>query len=146
MAGAKGRRWRCRSKPCSVCGRWFEPHPRVGKRQKTCGRESCQHELHQRLRRKWREEHPDYDQARRVRERIRPESPSIAGPSSQIDWQAAREVVGVQVAVVIEEAGQMVLRGAREVVRAQLHVIKGESRQMPSSSAREEMAARAPPP
>jgi len=25
MAGVKGRRWKCRSKPCSVCRKGFEP-------------------------------------------------------------------------------------------------------------------------
>jgi hypothetical protein len=136
MAGAKGRRWRCRSKPCSVCGKWFEPHPRVGKRQKTCGRKSCQAELHQRARRSWRDAHPDWDREERIRRRIRkdddevPERARQADPMRQMAWMDAREVVGLEVAVIVEEASQMLLRWTREVVFFQPLEIRGESRQM----------------
>lgn len=148
MAGATGRHWKCRSKPCSVCRKWFEPHRRVGKRQKSCGSAECQRELHQRARRKWREDHPDYDREERVRQRIRAAEPPEAGvdPMAQIDWQATREVVGLQVAVVIEEASQMAVDWAREVVVAQVPAGKGKARQIPRKSAREEMARVARPP
>lgn len=148
MAGAKGRRWKCRSRPCSVCRKWFEPHPRVGKRQKSCGSPECQRELQQRARRRWRQEHPDYDREERVRRRIRGVEPPEAGvdPVAQIDWQGTREVVGLQVGVAIEEVSQMTVSWAREVVRAQLLVPEGKSRQMPRRPTREEMAARGPPP
>lgn len=148
MAGAKGRRWKCRGRPCSICGKWFVPHPRVGKRQKTCGSSDCKRELHQRARRAWRREHPDYDREERVRRRVRKGERAESGvdPNAQIDWLATREVAGVQVAVVIEEVSQMTGSWVRELVGAQVAVRKGKARQMPSLSAREEMAARTRPP
>ena len=36
------------SKPCCVCRRWFEPDPRVGKRQRACFNPECQRERHRR--------------------------------------------------------------------------------------------------
>ena len=147
MAGAKGRRWKCRSRPCSVCGKWFEPHPRVGKRQKTCGRASCKAELHQRARRRWREAHPDWDREDRLRRRVRKaegevsEAARQADPMRQMAWGDAREVVGLEVSVIVEEASQMLVRWTREVVSLQRLEIQGESRQMQGGGAREEMVA-----
>lgn len=159
MAGAKGRRWKCRSRPCSVCGKWFEPHPRVGKRQKTCGRESCQAELHQRARRRWRAAHPDWDRQERVRRRIRKADEEVserarqADPMRQMAWEDAREVVGLEVSVIVEEASQMLVRWTREVVSFQPLEIKEESRQIQDGQPREEIGdsgdpgldSRAPP-
>ena len=159
MAGATGRRWKCRSRPCSVCGKWFEPHPRVGKRQKTCGGESCQAELHQRARRRWRAAHPDWDREERVRRRIRKSDEEVserarqADPMRQMNWDDAREVVGLEVAVIVEEASQMLTEWTREVVSSQPLEIKEESRQIQNAQPREEIGdsgdpgldSRAPP-
>ncbi len=143
MAGAKGRRWRCRSRPCSVCRRWFTPGARAGDRQKVCKREECQRERHRRACARWREANPDYDREDRLRRRVRPADG--AGESPQIDWQAARDAVGLEVAVVIEEAGQVLVERARDAVLAQVPVAKGESSQVPRSAARDEMATRSRP-
>ena len=53
-------------KPCSVCGRWFFPDPRVGARQRTCGA-ACSAARRRRVQAAWREGHPDYWSAARVR-------------------------------------------------------------------------------
>ena len=74
-------------KKCVLCGRYFEPDRRVGKRQKCCGEEECQRK-HKRMRDKvwrlenpgyfqdrceyvkaWRETHPGYQKARRCKKR-----------------------------------------------------------------------------
>lgn len=53
-------------KPCSVCGRWFFPDPRVGARQRTCGGE-CSSARRRRAQAAWRERHPEYWAAARLR-------------------------------------------------------------------------------
>jgi len=35
-----GERRKSTKRPCRICGKWFTPHPRLGTRQKTCGKES----------------------------------------------------------------------------------------------------------
>ena len=49
-----------RQKRCPYCRGFFIPHPRVGKRQKTCGRPSCQKALKRENNARWRRRHPDY--------------------------------------------------------------------------------------
>jgi hypothetical protein len=46
-------------KKCPYCRTSFVPSPRVGKRQKTCGRPSCQKALNQENSARWRQEHPE---------------------------------------------------------------------------------------
>ena len=38
----------CGKRPCSICRKWFQPDVRQKDRQQTCGRSSCQTELHRR--------------------------------------------------------------------------------------------------
>jgi len=49
-----------RQKRCPYCRGFFIPHPRVGKRQKTCGHPSCQKALKRENNAHWRRRHPDY--------------------------------------------------------------------------------------
>ncbi len=51
-------------KVCCVCQLQFDPHPRVKKRQKTCGAVLCRKELQRRSSKAWRERHPDYFKGR----------------------------------------------------------------------------------
>jgi hypothetical protein len=87
-------------KKCVLCGRYFEPDRRVGKRQKCCGAKICQ-KKRKRIQERdwkrrnpecfegfyaayvkpWREAHAGYQKARRckkageIKTQIRPESP-----------------------------------------------------------------------
>lgn len=45
---------------CPYCKRLFVPNPRVGDRQRTCGREPCCQEHKRRYDNHWRKKHPDY--------------------------------------------------------------------------------------
>lgn len=134
MAGTKGRRWKCRSKPCCVCGRWFEPHPRVGARQKTCGRASCKAELHKLSCRRFRAAERDQDREARLRKQIRRAEGEVSeracsvDPLRQMDWIEVRDLVGPEVAVIIHESGQMLVKWTREVVAPQPPGNRGESR------------------
>ena len=44
---------------CPYCKRSFRPHPRVGNRQKTCGKPSCKKTRKTEINRRWRRDNPD---------------------------------------------------------------------------------------
>ena len=114
-----------RKRPCRICRRWFAPHPRAGDRQQVCGDARCQRERHREACRGWRRRHPDYDREDRLRRRLVQDvgarAPTLAAdPMRRIDWQAARDAVGLQVAVAIEETGKVLHAWARDAVRSQV--------------------------
>ena len=119
-----------RKRPCRICRKWFLPHPRAGDRQHVCSDPGCQRERNRRACAAWRRRHPDYDREDRLRRRLRTdESPAAEGPVTlavdplrRIDWSAARNAVGLQVAVTIEETGKVLHLWARNAVPAQLVV------------------------
>lgn len=45
---------------CLFCGRFFVPDPRVGDRQKACGRDLCKRKRKHLAHRLWCEKNPDY--------------------------------------------------------------------------------------
>ena len=115
-----------RKRPCRICRRWFDPHPRAGDRQRTCSAADCQRERHRRACATWRSQHPNYDREDRLRRRLQvPEKATTSAPLRGIDWSAARDAVGLQVAVVIEETGQVLHNWARDAVSAQVLDPKG---------------------
>jgi hypothetical protein len=67
-------------------------------------------------------------------------------PGRQLAWGAARDVVGLEVAVLVEEVLRLLVRWARDAVTVQLHRNKSVTSQHLRTSARDEMAtaARAP--
>lgn len=147
MAGTRGRRWRCRSRPCSVCRKRFVPHARTRKTQRTCGLAACRAEQHRRSRAAWRAAHPDYDREGRLRERLRAGGadgcpPSGADALRQVDWTVAREAIGLEVSVVIEETGQVLARGLQEAMRAQRLEITGKSAQVATKAVQEAIGPR----
>jgi hypothetical protein len=110
-----------RKRPCRICRRWFSPDPRAGDRQRACSSPDCQRERHRRACSTWRRHHPDYDREDRLRRRLQvPEKATAAAPLRGVDWSAARDAVGLQVAVVIEETGQVLQHWARDAVSAQV--------------------------
>jgi hypothetical protein len=115
-----------RKRPCRICRKWFAPHPRAGDRQRACGAVSCQNERHRRACEAWRRRQPDYDREDRLRRRLVRQRETncpgglLADPLHELDWSAARDAVGLQVAVTIEEAARVVHQWARDAVRRQV--------------------------
>ena len=113
-----------RKRPCRICGRWFQPHPRAGPRQRVCSQPSCQRERHRRACGAWHGCNPDYDREARLVRRLyqgggqQPEI-TLRFPERQLDWDVARDAVGLQVAVVLEEGTKVLSRWARDAVLAQ---------------------------
>lgn len=110
-------------RPCRICGSWFRPNPRAGDRQKVCSRADCQRERCRRAVADWRRRNPDYDREDRLRRRLRGEVSGREGPEGRdgagrgrIDLVAARNAVGLEVAVFVEEYGEVLTDLARNAV------------------------------
>lgn len=139
-----------RKRPCSVCRRWFEPERRAGGRQRVCSAASCQAERHRRACERWREQHPEYDRERRLRERVRrdsgPGEPLARDPLTEVAWEAARDAVGLEVAVIVEETAKVLAAWARDAVHAQsMEIMKRLAKVVPAP-ARDAMVAGTGPP
>ena len=63
----------CGIRYCCICGKRFEPHPRLGAQQRTCGGADCQKQRRRANTRTWRAQHPEGDDVlcRRARQRDR---------------------------------------------------------------------------
>lgn len=136
------------------------PHVRVGDRQRVCGDEACQRERHRRACVSWREEQGDEAKEDRLRRRLRREASGasattttttttgvvatgMSAPLSEVDFRVARDVVGRQVAVLVEETAKVVVSWARDAVAAQARVMTGSSGGHGGPGARDEIGAQA---
>lgn len=139
-----------RKRPCRICGKWFESHPRAGDRQRACGRSECRQERHRRACSAWHERHPGYDRERRLRERVRVEGvagkPLSRDPLAEIAWDAVRDAVGLEASVIVEETGKAVALWARDAVCQQAAEITRKLAKVLPRAARDEIAAGAGPP
>ncbi len=138
-------------KPCSICRCWFEPNRRAGSRQRVCSSEACQRERQRRAVAAWRKRHPDYDKENRLRKRLakagRAEpAPPDGDPLAGLDWSAARNAVGFEVSVVIEESGKVIANWARNAVGTKVSRQPGQSAKVLGEGARNAIAARGRPP
>ena len=52
-----------------ICTRWFHPDPRVGSRQRVCGKRACQKKRREKTQAAWRSENPEYFLRRRLQRR-----------------------------------------------------------------------------
>ena len=115
-----------RKRPCRICRKWFVPHARAGDRQLACSAASCQNDRHRRACEAWRRREADYDREDRLRRRLVREpggelpSGVVADPLRRVDWSAARDAVGLEVAVTIEEAARVLHVWARDAVCSQV--------------------------
>lgn len=138
-----------RTRPCGICRKWFRVHPRAGSRQRVCSSEACQRERHRRACLAWHRRNPGYDREGRLQRKLRchppPKavaSPLTPSPMRQLDWKVARDVVGLEVAVVVEVSTRVLCDWVRDTVIAQLPIHQGITTQYPSRLARDDMANR----
>jgi len=140
-----------KKKPCKICGRWFWPNRRVGGRQRTCSLPECQAERHRRNCREWHRRNPNYDREGRLRGRLIRESCEggigVGGdPLRGIDEDAARDAVGLEVYVFIEEIARLLLGAVRDLVGRQPIETKGEIGRVGVMGPRDEIGGRGPSP
>jgi len=114
-----------KKRPCRICGKWFQPHSRAGNRQKVCSDPRCQRERHRRSCARWHSRNPDYDREQRLRDLVtitpakEPGRKKLFAPMDEIRWDAVRDAVGLETAVIIEETGKVLHRWARDAVFAE---------------------------
>ena len=135
-----------RKRPCRICRRWFVPHPRAGDRQHVCSRADCQRERHRRACQRWRQREAPAERAHRLRQRLRRDGGGQGAAGPRVSWDAVRDAVGLEVAVILEEIGRLLEDVVRDAVRHQVFVPAMESRQVQGVGPRDDMvsAARAP--
>ncbi len=138
-------------RPCRICGKWFVPNPRVGDRQKTCGREACKRKWHARKCNEWNRKNKAYFQGNYLKDKLErlkflPEGeerepgkkkksigtgPPLFRFTPPLPRDVIQEVMQAQPIVVIEYIAQLVLRVVKEVIRAQHLEIKEKSVRLP---------------
>lgn len=140
-----------RARPCRICRKWFRPDPRAGDRQRVCSAEVCQRERHRRACASWHTRNPGYDEEERLRRRLRREVPvAVPDPLARaaltgMDLEVTRDAVGLQVAVVLEEAARLLWSGVRDAVALQpLGSQEVRDKVLPSGP-RDAMSERPPP-
>lgn len=124
-------------KPCRVCKKWFEPHPRAGSRQTVCSTPDCQRVRNQRACARWRKANPDWDRDRRLRDRItNHDAPPEARSSRKLLWGAVQHAVGLEVRVVLEESMKHVDMSLQHTVGANRQLNHGVLPKVLDSNAR----------
>lgn len=110
-----------RKKPCCICRRWFRPDPRIGSRQRACGKPDCQAARRVTTQKSWRDRNPDYFIARRIQDRSRnptPEPLRLPPPLSRLPWDIAQDEFGVKGTDFIGILSTVLLRAAQDQFRA----------------------------
>jgi len=118
-----------------------------------CGDTECQRERHRRACAKWRRDNEDELKAKRLRARLRVPENRATGSSAKETAQIAelrletvRDVVGLELSVIIGEIDRVLRDTVRDAVHSQLLKIMGQSDRVPPSRPRDGIAAgRAPP-
>jgi len=128
-------------RPCRICRKWFTPHPRLGDRQKTCGKELCIRKWHAKKCAEWNKKNRSYFQAIYLGSKLEssktpsqfdsgppPSSnPDKTGPirppcsrsTPQLPGDVIQDVIGVQPLIIIEYVAQLLVRSFKEVIRVQ---------------------------
>jgi len=128
-------------RPCRICRKWFTPDPRLGDRQKTCGKETCKRKWHAKKCAEWNKKNRSYFQAIYLgsklessktpsqsdsrpppssnSEKIHPIRPRSSRSIPQLPGDVIQDVIGVQPLIILEYVAQLLVRSFKEVIRAQ---------------------------
>lgn len=139
------------SRPCAVCRRRFEVDPRVGKRHRVCGDEPCRTEWNKRSCASWRKRHPDEVKAARLRRKLLkapPDAPEavLLDPMRHFEPRVVRHEIGVEAAVVLEEAAKVLVHLARHEMPPKPRLGRARPPKVLAPGARHETAEARPPP
>ncbi len=145
-------RRKSRKRPCRICRKWFSPDPRVGERQKTCGRQDCQNKWHAKKCVEWNSKNSPYFREIYLSKKLasvvtgtetaKVQTPpdkggkrAIAAPyfpkSSPIPCNLIQEVIGAQHLVIIKYVTQLLFNSFQEKTKAQLFEITNKLKQLP---------------
>jgi len=111
-----------RKKPCRICRHWFRADPRIGSRQRACGKPDCQAARRVKTQKSWRDRNADYFIGRRIQERGKQDQPPeplrLPPPLSRLPWDIAQDEFGVKGADFIGIFGTVLLRAAQDQFKA----------------------------
>lgn len=96
-----------RRRRCRICNRLFLPDPRVGNRQRACGRAECQRERHRLACHEWRKKEQPALEGERLRCRL-------GVHQDELRLKVVQDECGLKVKVIIEECLRLVLAGVRD--------------------------------
>ena len=131
-----------KSRPCRVCGRWFHPDPRVGSRQRACGKRACQKKRRKKTQAAWRSENPEYFLRRRLQRRAnaaraaeeavedpkklqasegegevrRPEPLRVPRVLAPIPWDLAQDEIGVAATDFLVVTARLLVKVAQDQI------------------------------
>jgi len=152
-----GQKCRLRKRPCRICGKWFVPNPRLGKRQKTCGATECQQRWHARKCAAWNRKNRSYFKEIYLSRRLEsspgdsscPASPPCSASRTRGSFRPRRasplhfprevvqEVIGVKQVVITEYIVRLLMRSVQEVIDSQpVDIQQGFRRLLGSSISR----------
>src|SRR5580658_2605584 len=113
-----------RKRPCRICRRWFQPDPRVGSRQRACGKPECQSARRQKTQASWRGRNPGYAISWRLGQRAAQTPPPgplrLPAPLNQLPWDIAKIQFGLQGADFIGVMSALIVRTAKDQIRPYL--------------------------
>jgi len=140
-------------RPCRICRKWFTPHPCLGPRQKTCGKEECKRKWHAKKCAEWNKKNRSYFQANYLSrkldssktpsqsdnrpppsfnsKRIQPIRPPSSRSTPQLPEDVIQDVIGVQPLIIIKYVAQLLVCSFKEVLRAQPVDIQREIDRLP---------------
>lgn len=123
---------RTNKRPCRICGRWFDPHPRLGDRQKTCGHEECRREWHRRQCSDWNRRNSAYFKSNYLRKKLDSLCPSEVegarahdasapepGRKAQLPLLGFQDVISIQHIIIIEYLIRHLFFRFQEVIKVQ---------------------------
>lgn len=128
-----GSRGYAKKRPCSICRRWFMPHPRLKDRQRTCGDPACRKEWHRKQCAQWNKRNGDYFKANYLQKKLDPERGKVQVKSrlkTGLPLRCVQEVIGMQHFVIIEYLAQLMVRRFQEVIRRQAVVNTEKTRRL----------------
>jgi hypothetical protein len=122
-----------RKRPCSICRRWFTPHPRLKDRQRTCGDPECKKEWHRRKCAEWNRRNGDYFKTNYLQKKM--DSQAMAQIKSRfktgLPKKYVQDVIGPQPLVIMEYLAQLMVQRFQEVMQRQLSVNTRKTQRLP---------------
>jgi len=136
-----------KKRPCCICRRWFQPDPRIGARQCTCGAEECQRKRRAQTNRRWRKANPYYDAACRLQSKLDAVDEQT-GPSSvphragklRVAWDVVQAEMKAKPTVILQEISRVQSSRAQAEIWSQLFDFKQRIARLQGNRAQAEMA------
>lgn len=114
-----------KKRPCSICRRWFMPHPRLKERQKTCGDPFCKKEWHRRKCSEWNRANSDYFKANYLQKKLDSQATTTPVKSrlkTGLPLERVQEVIGIKHIVIIEYLAQLLVQRFQDLIWRQVTV------------------------